>query len=136
MVKAITVECPCCHDVWELYLTSNAFLIILNCPKCFKTLLYHHNTCSLIDQRQIRQLQMAEHEDALKDILKGIISGSPHITKVTARIAAVCARGAREPVMAHSLARDGAESITQDDITNLRIQLETCKDVMTFIKSI
>jgi len=131
MVKAITVECPCCHDVWELFLTSNAFLIILNCPKCYKTLLYHHHKCSLIDQHQIKQLQSADEESAIRNILKGIIK------KEAARPGGAPVRSEYQTAVLEMEKMRMVESrITRDDVTNLRIQLELCKDVKTFIDSL
>ncbi|MBD3321397.1 MAG: hypothetical protein GF350_09915 [Chitinivibrionales bacterium] len=112
----------------EIYLTTNASLVILNCPTCLKPVIYHKKKCLPLTKQQAVQIETASHESTIYNILQKIINRGGDRKPVRSFPARK-----PEPVTAchQSFAQGG---ISHDDITNLKIELETCFDSRAFIE--
>ncbi|MBD3345336.1 MAG: hypothetical protein GF401_09770 [Chitinivibrionales bacterium] len=109
-------------------MTSNASLVILNCPSCLKPIIYHKKKCLPLTSQQTNQIETANHESAIYEILQRIIQkgsgkGSHYALP----------QPQPEPVTASCSSGTAEAGITRDDITNLKIELETCTDAQAFI---
>lgn len=135
MVKTLSMTCPHCNHIAELFLSTNACVIVLNCPSCFSPLMYFENKIFLLSKKQV-------------DAIKGTTQNT-NVLKVLDRIAhaePVTERAVSEPFKKevnfnsppdhwnneHPMQRD----ISEDDITNLRIELALCNDVQEFIDAV
>lgn len=130
-MKPLYVKCPHCKEVSELFLGSEAYMIVLNCPSCNSALMYYYGKTFEIDESEIEKIQGNLQMTTVQGILKNINAreGSKNQTSLIVKPAESRAtHKAGQPV------RDG--NIATDDITNLKIELNTSKDVNDFIKGI
>ena len=49
-MKPLFVKCPQCKEVSELFLGSEAYMIVLNCPSCNAALMYYYGKTFEIDE--------------------------------------------------------------------------------------
>lgn len=130
-MKPLYVKCPHCKEVSELFLGSEAYMIVLNCPSCNSALMYYYGKTFEIDESEIEKIQGNLQMTTVQGILKNINAreGAKNQTSLIVKPAESRAtHKAGQPV------RDG--NIATDDITNLKIELNTSKDVNDFIKGI
>lgn len=130
MVKPISLKCPYCGQQSEIMLSTGASMILLNCPGCLKPLIYHKHRCFMLNRRQVKQLESAPGEFALHRMLEKIVRSRMRSVPA-ASSAKKQARWGTPPKWARDIART---EISRDDITNLRIDLETCPDSSLFIE--
>jgi hypothetical protein len=132
MIRKISLICPDCHQPCQLYLSSDARIIILNCPTCWAPIMYHNYGTYLLTNSQISDLKKDAGEKSLMNILHDIgEKKQPEPVsheKNELEYAAV-------PVKKSAFQRKGSP-ISRDDITNLRIALETCTDTLEFINNL
>jgi len=131
MVTRIELNCPCCHQRCEIFLCTSATFIFLNCPDCGSPLVYDHHSCSLVGKHQIEQIRDVVRENHTA------AGGYADPVPTPAALPARC--GEMHQLHATSSAGTTATltqrcDITQDDVTNLRIELETCCDSLEFME--
>jgi hypothetical protein len=132
MVKNIAIECPHCNQTFEVFLSSNASMVILNCPTCLTPLVYYKTRCFELNQKQVDRIRNSKQESTVLRIIHSIahddtLSAKHHTCTIQTATA--------EKYIAPSatfLSR--GRYITQDDVINLRITLETCTDSKQFIE--
>lgn len=130
-MKPLYVKCPHCKEVSELFLGSEAYMIVLNCPSCNSALMYYYGKTFEIDESEIEKIQGNLQMTTVQGILKNINAreGSKNQTSLIVK-----------PAEQRATHKAGAPvrdiHIATDDITNLKIDLNTSKDVNDFIKGI
>ena len=137
MVRHFKIQCPRCGDTCELYLSNNAPIVILNCPNCWTPMLHNGNGVYLLSQHQMAQL-VQSREHSLLNLLERT-AGRDHgdAGRVLADIESFLE--STYPTLGTSNSvpdYDMRNPITCDDIIDLRIELETCKDSQEFINKL
>ena len=137
MVQTLNVTCPHCHQTAEIFLSTNACVIILNCPSCCSPIMYFDQKIFILSQSQVEAIKNKARSSSMMNLLRkmtkpeeepvhklhalqhGTVTGpcnTPHI-----------------PVHSPDRASERKIHIGSDDITNLRIDLALCNDVAEFI---
>ena len=128
-MKPLYVKCPQCKEVSELFLGSEAYMIVLNCPSCNTALMYYYGKTFEIDESEMEKIQGNLQMTTVQGILKNISA------REQGKHAAVA-----ESVETHPSHKAGSPvreiQIADDDITNLKIELALSKDINDFINSI
>lgn len=130
-MKPLYVKCPHCKEVSELFLGSEAYMIVLNCPSCNSALMYYYGKTFEIDESEIEKIQGNLQMTTVQGILKNINARETtknHTSLIVKPAEARATHKAGAPV------RD--THLGKDDITNLKIELNTSQDVNDFIKGI
>lgn len=141
-MEVITVKCPICEEVSELYLGSEAFMVILNCPSCGSALIYYYGKTFEATEEIIQKIKSSGVLKNASELLREIQQCGVK-TKSAKNIKTFY------PEKADQHSKDGkagsshdtgqsirAEYFTRDDLTNLKIELETCKSVEEFIEKL
>ena len=71
-MKPLYVKCPHCKEVSELFLGSEAYMIVLNCPSCNSALMYYYGKTFEIDESEIEKIQGNLQMTTVQGILKNI----------------------------------------------------------------
>jgi ribosomal protein S27E len=127
-MKPLYVKCPHCKEVSELFLGSEAYMIVLNCPSCNSALMYYYGKTFEIDESEIEKIQGNLQMTTVQGILKNI-SARETTRQQTATVSK--SPEARATHKAGAPVRD--IPLIDDDITNLKIELALTKDVNDFI---
>lgn len=138
MIKKVVIECSQCHQTCELFLSTDARIIIFNCPSCWTPVMYFRNRIFVLNQHQVDEIRNRAPQGSIMKILQKIVGSSSAVSAVgqETEACASCA-GSHEPCLVNTHGKlSGNRAITRDDITNLRISLETCKDAQQFIDSL
>jgi hypothetical protein len=137
MVNTLSIECPHCSKKFDVFLSSSATMVILNCPLCLTPLIYYKTRCFVLSKKQVDRIRKSRQDTTALKILHSIAreetgnwnQGLSVDIAETKRVEPIHVSYESHPV--HSLAL--ASSITTDDIVNLKIDLETCTDAKHFI---
>jgi hypothetical protein len=134
MVKRLAIECPHCKKMFEVLLSNNASMVILNCPLCTIPLVYYRTRCFVLNRRQIERIRNSRQDTTVLKILHSISKEQPeakcsHHGSQHFRLAALSGRCYTQPAPLLPY----TNFITRDDVLNLRIELETCADSKQFI---
>lgn len=135
MVKTLNIKCPSCLQDFTLYLTIDTSMVILDCPTCCSSVIFYKSRSFTLSKSQIERIKKCKQESSVLKILH-------RITGQEAKVRCLHGKGRNyhsEAAFSHkplSIIKSGDDFITQDDIVNLRIELETCKDSMSFIENI
>lgn len=133
MVRIINIECPHCQKHSEIYLSIDPNVIILNCPECGTPLILEDSDVKEVS----RELDM--HKPSIKDVLDAfknrnpdqyndkefipdLFKDSPHYNKYSS-------------AFENSVKYPLSEIISDDDITNLKIDLSKVNDVKDLIEN-
>jgi ribosomal protein S27E len=128
-MKPLYVKCPQCKEVSELFLGSEAYMIVLNCPSCNAALMYYYGKSFEIDESEMEKIQGNLQMTTVQGILKNISA------REQGKHAAVAQSVDVSP--SHKAGSPVREvQIADDDITNLKIELALSKDVNDFINSL
>ena len=121
MIRPITIHCPICGDIAELFLSVDPSMIVLNCPSCWAPLMY--------DGEQVSIADFSRTEAALKEI------ASPHPKRSPEPKAHRKRTAVRNSGHTRALARGTAEKpiISDDDLLNLHIDLANSRTVEDFL---
>ena len=122
------VKCPQCKEASELFLGSEAYMIVLNCPACSAALMYYYGKTFEIDEREMEKIQGNLQMTSVQGMLKNISS------REQGRATAVQTAEPRPSHKAGSPIRE--VPLDQDDILNLKIELALTKDANDFIRSL
>lgn len=134
MIRTLTLECPHCSTVSELFLTTNPRIIIFNCPDCWTPQLYFDNKIYELNEHQIEVLKNSSGPSSIGHLLSRIVQRKKF---TTALLRARHQSGRRSMVLetaGNDISRHWDHAITADDITNLRIELGICRDSGHFIE--
>ncbi len=134
MVKTLSMTCPHCEHIAELFLSTNACVIVLNCPSCFSPLMYFENKIFLLSKKQVEAIKSTTHNNTVLKVLERIAHAEPvnesSLTNLCKKVVK------HNPSSARLNNEQFQRDISDDDITNLRIELALCNDVQDFINSI
>ena len=143
MVKNLTVQCPHCHQVSDIYLSTNACVIVLNCPMCLSPIMYFEKKIFLLSKKQVDAIKDTTHNAAIMRMLDRIAHPEETVRKAAKKITlahssnTVCQQVHSSPHAIDVLDRSFRErDICDDDVTNLRIELALCNDSQRFIDTI
>lgn len=136
MVQELVVKCPHCQQVAEIYLSTNACVIVLNCPTCSSPIMYFDHKIFLLSNKQLEALKNNTRHNAMNEIRK--MAQPPqlpvHKKQVQHKHASqenMCDMSPRAVISSGASSKNIL--IGQDDITNLKIELALCDDVQQFI---
>jgi len=129
MVKTLSIECPHCNKTFDVFLSSNASMVILNCPLCVTPLIYYKTRCFVLSKHQIDRIRKSRQDTTVLKILHSIAREEPQSWRQHEEAVPV----GKYMVPATACRSYGNGHITRDDIVNLRIELETCIDSKEFI---
>ncbi len=138
MVKTLTVKCPHCSHVADIYLSTNASVIILNCPTCFSPIVYFENKIYLLSKNQVDAIKSTTTNDSVLKMLDRIAHPERKVNKMAREMtkvqnAKICSLPQLQTV---SLSSEREKYICDDDITNLKIELALCTDSQEFIAAL
>jgi endogenous inhibitor of DNA gyrase (YacG/DUF329 family) len=137
MVKTLTIECPHCQKTFEVLLSSNASMLILNCPTCAAPLIYYKKRCFELSSGQIDKIRKSRQDTTVLKILHSISRQHSETTCSSGPTRQLRRKAGAESLCAlPATFMPCADYITRDDIINLRIELETCVDSKQFIEKI
>lgn len=135
MITTLNVKCPQCGQVSQIYLSTSVCVIILNCPSCLSPIMYFRKKIFLLDPKQLKKITSAARNSMVSRLLDQIVGAeaTAHVSaKKSARLHHNATCGA--PAACHSAVENTDERyISEDDCTNLRIELELCGDSKDFI---
>jgi ribosomal protein S27E len=127
-MKPLYVKCPHCKEVSELFLGSEAYMIVLNCPSCNSALMYYYGKTFEIDESEIEKIQGNLQMTTVQGILKNISA------RENSRQTATSVAKTADIRPTHKAGAPVREiPLIDDDITNLKIELALTKDVNDFI---
>ncbi len=131
MIKTLNIECPSCAESYRLFLSINTSMVILDCPMCYTSIIYFKGQTFLLSKNQLERIKNCKVESNVLKILQKITAEG---TKVHCRQGRVQRyRGVEKHL---PIIRSSLDHISHDDIINLRIELETCRDTAEFIERI
>jgi hypothetical protein len=110
-------------------------MVILDCPTCCSSVIFYKSRSFSLSKSQIERIKKCKQESSVLKILHRITGQETKVRCMhnKGRQYHSEAASSRKPV---SIIKSDFDYITQDDIVNLRIELETCKDAMSFIEHI
>lgn len=102
----LTFSCPSCNTNYEIFLKTSPHVMILNCPTCKTCVSLYNGKISEEDKQLIKKLHSIKNKEDLKDIIEQhheneLVSKSTQLDRF----------------------------ITNDDIVNLKIDLNNCKTI-------
>ncbi len=127
-MKPLYVKCPHCKEVSELFLGSEAYMIVLNCPSCNSALMYYYGKTFEIDESEIEKIQGNLQMTTVQGILKNINARESGKSQTSLMVKPMEQRATHK---AGAPVRESA--LLDDDITNLKIDLALSKDINEFI---
>jgi hypothetical protein len=134
MIQELKVTCPHCHQVAEIFLSTSACVIILNCPSCSSPIMYFDQKIFILSDNQIEAIKNKARSSSMMNMLKEIAQPEKQLplqkTAVHEGHAPAYQSGSGAPCFVSSPSKI---HIGADDITNLRIELALCNDVQEFI---
>jgi hypothetical protein len=135
MVTTLNVKCPHCEQVSQIFLSTTVCVIILNCPSCLSPIMYFKHKIFLLDPKQLKKITGASRSSMVSKLLEQIAEAETATHCNIKKSAYIQQNAAPPPVqISKATAVDQAEKyITEDDCTNLRIELELCTDSLEFI---
>ena len=138
MVTTLNVKCPHCEQVSQIFLSSTVCVIILNCPSCLSPIMYFKHKIFLLDPKQLKKITSASRSSMVSKLLEQIAEAETATHCGVKKSAQMHQNAAPPPApISKATAVDQAEKyITEDDCTNLRIELELCNDSLEFINRI
>ena len=138
MIKKVVIECSRCRQTCELFLSTDARIIIFNCPSCWTPVMYFRNRVFVLSRHQVNEIRNRAPRGSIMKILQKIVgTGAEMPTAEHETHACASCSGRQEPCLInHKVRAPDGGTITRDDITNLRISLETCEDAQQFIDSL
>ncbi|MDG5815232.1 hypothetical protein QA601_09095 [Chitinispirillales bacterium ANBcel5] len=135
MVTTLNVTCPQCEQVSFIYLSTNAGVIILNCPSCSSPVMYFDHKIYLLSQKQIEAIRASAHDKDIMKLLQKIISVDQTLKSRTKDIQSQLKKRSSNESLNKSRRPERETCIGKDDIVNLKIELELCNDSLSFINN-
>lgn len=130
MVRIINIECPHCQKSSEIYLSIDPNVIILNCPECSTPLILEDSDVKEVTRDlNIHKPSIKDVLDAYKDrntnyrndeFIPDLFESSPNFSY-------------NSKLFKNAETYPQSELITQDDITNLKIDLANTYDISELI---
>jgi hypothetical protein len=134
MVTTLSMKCPHCEQVSQLFLSTTVSVIILHCPSCRSPIMYFRRKIFLLDPRRVKKITGSSHAILVSRLIEQIAAAEAAVQGPEKNALHPEQNPACDAVP-HKLTLDqpGRKYITGDDCTNLRIELELCADAKSFI---
>lgn len=132
MVKTLTMTCPHCNQISDLYLSTNACVIVLNCPSCYSPIMYFENKMFLLSENQVNAIKGTTQNATVLKILDKIAHPESMVNNTGLSPYKPFINPVATPHLFHNHIWN-RKYISEDDITNLRIELGLCTDCQSFI---
>jgi hypothetical protein len=136
MVTTLNVKCPYCEQVLQIFLSTRVSIIVLNCPSCQAPIMYLRRKIFPLDPQRLKRTAGSSRTSLVSRLLDQIADAETaarcRVKKDTIRLQrnnSPC----RTAVRKLKSRRQEVQCITEDDCTNLRIELELCTDSQAFI---
>lgn len=138
MVQELTVECPHCHQVADIFLTTNACVIILNCPCCSSPIMYFDEKIFILTPQQLETIKKRSHSASAMNMLKNLVKSEqlPVKNQVLQRNEELVQEQLGKSILSRLTPPSNSDAkihIGDDDITNLKIELGRCTSVEDFL---
>ena len=135
MVQELKVKCPHCHQVAEIFLSTNACVIILNCPSCCSPIMYFDHKIFILSERQVEAIKNRT-SNSPADVMRKKAQPEELPVKKNATCRGTGAPFGVSSEVASFQPHASKIHIGADDITNLKIELALCNDVSEFVDRI
>jgi len=138
MIKQMKIQCPRCLERCQLNLSTDATVVVLNCPTCWTPILRHRSGVYVLSEHQMSLLSSEKSSQALMQMLNEMRAekvDSPTAIDVVDNHKRELVK-VPQTVTKPFISQRNQSYITKDDLVNLRIDLATCDDVMDFINRI
>lgn len=140
MITTLNVKCPHCEQVSQIFLSTTVCVIILNCPSCLSPIMYFKHKIFLLDPKQLKKITGASRNSMISKLLEQIAGSETPTHCAVKKSAQQIQNGPTMLLAGHAQKAVAVEQsekyITEDDCTNLRIELELCNDSLEFINRI
>jgi hypothetical protein len=127
------MKCPQCSHVCDVFLSKKASVIILTCPSCTSPMLYFDNQVFVLSENQMETIRSTRHSWAIMRIMEHIKHTQAALSGFNQNFGEAVRTSEPESAVPAPRPSDIEKYITEDDVTNLRIELELCKDSQQFI---
>jgi len=139
MVQELTVECPHCHQVADIYLSTNACVIILNCPSCASPIMYFDQKIFILTPNQLDAIKNKARGSSMMSMLKKMMRPEelPVQNRAPVQQFHESHGSVHQQMVQHKFPVPSCSTkihIGTDEITNMKIDLEMCRDVQEFIQ--
>jgi len=131
MISKITITCPCCSQVSDIFLSTHSPIVLLNCPTCWAAVMYYDEDVFVLSDSQVEEIKKAGGGPKLNKLLERIVQSKVAVTSGAHRTL-------HHTAVSHSLPAQVRNSrlISHDDIVNLQIELAICRDCSEFFAKI
>lgn len=123
-MASVSIQCPCCRVSCEIVAEEGGDVIALSCPSCGTSLVYYHGQTFQIDPSELRFLKMRGHVRESQAWIRPT-DAEPDDSSPPDSMTDFDSTSPPRPVR---------EAIGEDDIVNLRIDLERCVSVDDFLQ--
>jgi hypothetical protein len=110
-------------------------MVILDCPTCCSSIIFYKCRSFSLSKSQIERIKKCKQESSVLKILHRITGQDTKVRCLHYKERHFHSEAGSSQRQIPMFKSD-LDYITQDDIVNLRIELETCKDARNFIDSI
>ncbi|NLW30585.1 MAG: hypothetical protein GXY77_03910 [Fibrobacter sp.] len=136
MVNTLTVKCPHCNQISEIFLSTNAYVIILNCPNCIAPIMYFERKIYLLSDDQLEALKDNANNSSIMKTLERIAHQDRFAEKISTQKGRFNQNAASNHLIPVFSGQKREKYISDDDITNLKIELALNTDSQKFIDSV
>lgn len=137
MVTILTVKCPHCEQISDVHLSTNAGVVILDCPQCSSPVMYFDDKIYLLSAAQIEVIRKSSRQSDIMRLLREVVElEAPYTFSREEPLYEPSKKVAQPQSCSTAVSRIKTERqqvISSDDLTNLRIELELCTDSGDFI---
>lgn len=136
MIRSIKIKCPLCSEESELFLSMNPTVIVLNCPECWTPLMYSGDEIRILSENELDTLTAPSAETVLDTFFDNLTSKEPGLDHPLPfeKGMPFSKKISKQNLMLKTSDSYSRNSISADDIVDLRIELEQCEDVLHFIE--
>jgi hypothetical protein len=137
MVKTLDIKCPSCSQNFTLYLSIDTSMVILDCPTCCSSIIFYKSRSFSLSKSQIDRIKKCKQESSVLKILHRITGQETKVRCLhhnkAGNYRSEIGRSRNKFI---PMIKSNTDFISQDDIVNLRIELETCMDSGSFIEKL
>lgn len=133
MITVLKIQCPHCFEVYELFLSTSAYVVVLNCPNCWTPIMHNKQGVHVLSDSMMERIRAQRRQNELVDLLDKMSALNDSIVPAMKQPEepSLVTKALPPPLLSHGLQH--RECISKDDIVDLRIDLERCADCMDFI---
>ena len=130
-MKTLRVQCPHCGGSSKLFLASNPLILVLNCPQCQSPLLNSEGETFKVEDTKIVNMENHQIKEYIKSLKENQAMESSDYPEPESPMRLLSP--SRERVLTLSGRPHRKIPIGEDDLLNLKIDLESSMDVTEFI---